>query len=161
MNREETVKSIQKKMFDLYIGNYEEDMLEFEYNGLSSDYQFKIELRNADDIAQKLSKFNSIYVYMSPKKEVLQLLGNFVNDDGKQSKKLIYNFKNKLYGKDKKTLNDKLLTRVFRDLHLFANLAEQLRLYRNLELAEQEEIELYNDRSNKIDQGKILKFLAK
>ena len=147
------------------IKNYiKSDMLDLYVNGLKDEEQFKIELEDSDDIDHKLMDiYSSIYVYMSPKKEVLQLLGNYINEDGKQSKKLIYNFKNKLYGegKDKRTLDEKTLTEIYKKLYLFANLAEQLRLYKNLDALESEAKKLADNTSEKIDQGKILKFLAK
>ena len=150
MDRNIIIDIIKQKMFGLYA------------NDLEEYHQFKIDLNDHNEIDHKLiDKYSSIYVYMSPKKEVLQLLGNYINEEGKQSKKLIYNFKNKLYGKEKKMLDEKTLTETYKSLLLFANFAEQLKLYKNIEQLETEVEKLQDNTSDKLDKGKIFKFLAK
>ena len=68
--------------------------------------------------------YTSVYMYFHPKKELLQILGNF-KQDGKQTKKLIYNLKKKT-NKDLSAVN---LMIIYKNIEILISLIKERKCY--------------------------------
>ncbi len=130
--------------------------------------EFKTKLKIITDVNKMIDSYTTIYVYIAPRKEVLQILGNFKttktikDEDGNEQEKLIYT-KKIIYNYQKKRhkeINESSFMGIYSELLEFCSLAEQLIMYKKIKEEEVEIKNLQSLSSNRIDKEKIRIFLG-
>ncbi len=97
----DTIKSLNQKIMD-------------KVSALNSD--IKIDITDAE----YFDNYSVIYLYFHPKKELLQIIGNY-KIDGKQTKKLIYNFKKKVH----KNISHNDFLKIYKDTRVLVSLIKE------------------------------------
>ena len=141
------------------------------------DTEFKTKLKTSTDVEKMINDYTTIYVYIAPRKQVLQILGNYKpgtmkkvkdkdgnivkDEDGKDkevpvyTKTIIYNYQKKKH----KKITESAFMNIYSNLLQFCSLAEQLIMYKKIEEEEQEITDLRLLNSKRIDIEKIREFV--
>ncbi len=139
--------------------------------------EFKTTLKTSADVEKMINDYTTIYAYIAPRKQVLQILGNYkpgtmkkakdkdgkiIKDkDGKDkevpvyTKTIIYNYQKKKH----KEITESVFMDIYSNLLQFCSLAEQLIMYKKIEAEDQEIKDLRLLISERIDKEKIREFI--
>lgn len=131
--------------------------------------EFKTQLKTFTDVESMIDSYTTIYVYIAARRQVLQILGNYkpgttkkVKDkEGNEkevpvyTKTIIYNYQKKKH----KDINEYGFMEIYSQVLEICSLAEQLIMYKKIEVEENEIKLLQGLSSKRIDKEKIRKFL--